>query len=57
MRNYAKSTVYQVYTKSFQDSNGDGIGDIRGVASRLDYLKEFGSGLYLDDPVFQITAQ
>ena len=34
--------VYQIYPKSFQDSNGDGWGDIRGVISRLDYLKELG---------------
>ena len=38
-----KSAVfYQIYPKSFQDSNGDGIGDIRGIISRLDYLKELG---------------
>lgn len=38
-----KSTVvYQIYPKSFQDSNGDGWGDIRGVISRLDYLKKLG---------------
>ena len=32
--------AYQIYPKSFQDSNGDGIGDLRGIISRLDYLKE-----------------
>jgi len=34
--------AYQIYPKSFQDSNGDGIGDLRGIISRLDYLKELG---------------
>ena len=34
--------VYQIYPKSFQDSNHDGWGDIRGVISRLDYLQELG---------------
>jgi len=53
MRNYAKSTVYQVYTKSFQDSNGDGIGDIRGVTSRLDYLKELGVDYIWMTPFFK----
>src|SRR5690606_11915822 len=33
---------YQIYPRSFQDSNGDGIGDIRGVIDRLDYLQELG---------------
>ncbi len=53
MRNYAKSTIYQVYTKSFQDSNGDGIGDIRGVTSRLDYLKELGVDYIWLTPFFK----
>ena len=34
--------VYQIYPKSFQDTNGDGIGDLRGVIRRLDYIKELG---------------
>lgn len=53
MRPYAKSTIYQVYTKSFQDSNGDGIGDIRGVTARLDYLKELGVDYIWMTPFFQ----
>ena len=36
------AVVYQVYPRSFADSNGDGIGDIAGVRSRLDYLQELG---------------
>ena len=34
--------AYQIYPKSFCDANGDGIGDIRGIISKLDYLKELG---------------
>ena len=36
------AVVYQIYPRSFQDSNGDGIGDLQGIVSRLDYLKELG---------------
>ena len=36
------AVVYQIYPKSFQDSNGDGIGDIQGIISRLDYLADLG---------------
>jgi len=42
MKDFKKSTVYQIYPKSFKDSNGDGIGDLRGVIEKLDYLKELG---------------
>ena len=39
---WKKAVVYQVYPKSFQDSNADGIGDIRGIINRLDYLENLG---------------
>ena len=42
MKDFKKSVVYQIYPKSFNDSNGDGIGDLRGVIEKLDYLKELG---------------
>lgn len=35
-------TAYQIYTRSFCDSNGDGIGDFQGIISKLDYLQELG---------------
>ena len=39
---YKDSVVYQIYPRSFKDGNGDGIGDIRGIIEKLDYLKELG---------------
>ena len=42
MQNFRKSCVYQIYPKSFQDTNGDGIGDLKGIVDRLDYLKKLG---------------
>ena len=42
MSNFKSSTVYQIYIKSFCDSNGDGIGDLNGIRSKLTYLKDLG---------------
>lgn len=42
MKDFKKSVVYQIYPKSFKDSNGDGLGDLRGVIEKLDYLKNLG---------------
>lgn len=45
--------VYQIYPRSFKDSNGDGIGDIRGIISELDYLQKLGIGAIWLSPVYQ----
>ena len=45
--------VYQVYPRSFADSNGDGVGDLRGVLSRLDYLKNLGIDVVWLSPVYR----
>lgn len=42
MQDFKKSVVYQIYPKSFLDTNGDGLGELRGVTQKLDYLKELG---------------
>ena len=39
---WKKAVVYQIYPKSFQDSNGDGFGDLQGIIKRLDYLEMLG---------------
>lgn len=44
--------AYQIYPKSFCDSNGDGIGDLRGIISKLDYLKELGVDIVWISPVY-----
>lgn len=44
--------VYQIYPMSFCDSNGDGIGDIKGIISKLDYLKELGVGVLWLSPLY-----
>ena len=50
---WKESVVYQVYPRSFCDSNGDGIGDINGITSKLDYLQELGINVIWLSPVYQ----
>lgn len=50
---WKKSVVYQIYPKSFKDSNNDGIGDIQGIISQLDYLKELGIDVIWLSPIYQ----
>ena len=42
MYNFKDKVVYQIYPKSFHDSNGDGFGDLKGVTQKLDYLNQLG---------------
>ncbi|TLQ08046.1 alpha-glucosidase [Marinilactibacillus psychrotolerans] len=53
MKWWQKAVVYQIYPRSFQDSNGDGIGDIRGIIERLDYLEKLGINVIWLSPVYQ----
>ena len=50
---WKKSVIYQIYPRSFQDSNGDGVGYIRGIISRLDSLHELGIDAIWLSPVYQ----
>ena len=50
---WKESVVYQIYHRSFCDSNGDGIGDLNGITSKLDYLKELGVDVIWLSPVYK----
>lgn len=50
---WKESVVYQIYPRSFMDSNGDGIGDLRGIISKLDYLQELGIDVIWLSPVYE----
>ena len=49
---WKQAVIYQVYPRSFCDSNGDGIGDLPGIISKLDYLEKLGIGAIWLSPVF-----
>lgn len=48
-----EKVAYQIYPKSFYDTNGDGIGDLRGIIEKLDYLKELGVDIIWISPIYQ----
>lgn len=50
---WQNSVVYQIYPRSFQDSNGDGVGDIQGIIKRLDYLEDLGIDAIWLSPVYR----
>lgn len=52
MADFSDKVIYQIYPRSFKDSNGDGVGDIRGIMEQLDYLEELGVDYLWLTPVF-----
>lgn len=50
---WKESVVYQIYPRSFKDSNGDGIGDLKGITEKLDYLQDLGVDVIWLSPVYQ----
>src|SRR5512138_3952138 len=50
---WQRGVVYQIYPRSFQDSNGDGVGDLRGIRQRLDYLEWLGADAVWLSPIFR----
>ena len=56
-KDFRKSTVYQIYPKSFCDTNKDGLGDLRGVIEKLDYIKELGVDYIWLTSVFRISSE
>ncbi|MDN6516593.1 MAG: glucohydrolase, partial [Enterococcus sp.] len=49
---WKQAVIYQIYPRSFQDSNGDGIGDLTGIIKRLDYLSYLGIDALWLSPVY-----
>ena len=52
MADFKKSVVYQIYPKSFYDSNHDGLGDLQGIIEKLDYIKALGADYIWMTPFF-----
>ena len=50
---WERSVIYQIWPKSFCDSNGDGIGDLPGIQSKLDYLKDLGVDILWLSPIYR----
>lgn len=50
---WKEAVIYQIYPRSFMDSNGDGIGDLKGITSRLDYLKYLGIDVIWMSPIYK----
>ena len=49
---WKEAVIYQIYPRSFQDSNGDGVGDLRGIIQRLDYIKSLGVDAVWINPIY-----
>lgn len=50
---WKEAVIYQIYTKSFNDTNGDGIGDLRGIIEKLDYIKSLGADVIWLNPIYR----
>ena len=50
---WKQAVIYQIYTKSFNNSNGDGIGDLQGIIEKLDYLKKLGVDILWLCPIYE----
>ena len=50
---WKKAVVYQIYPRSFYDANGDGIGDLRGIIEKLDYIRDLGANVIWLCPVYK----
>jgi oligo-1,6-glucosidase len=53
MPNFKQQVIYQIYPRSFADSNGDGVGDLMGIIQKLDYLHDLGVDVLWLSPIFQ----
>ena len=49
---WKEAVVYQIYPRSFKDDNGDGIGDLKGIISKLDYIKSLGVNVVWLNPIY-----
>ncbi|HMP93273.1 MAG TPA: alpha-amylase family glycosyl hydrolase, partial [Phnomibacter sp.] len=45
--------IYQIYTRSFKDSDGDGVGDLKGIIEKLDYIKDLGVTAVWLNPIYK----
>src|ERR1700743_727916 len=50
---WKEAVVYQIYPRSFKDDNGDGVGDLKGIISKLDYIKSLGVTVIWLNPIYQ----
>lgn len=53
VNNWGKRVIYQIYPRSFKDSNGDGIGDLRGIVDKLGYIKDLGADAIWVSPIYK----
>jgi oligo-1,6-glucosidase len=49
---WKEATVYQIYPRSFKDTDGDGVGDLKGIISKLDYIKSLGVDVIWLNPIY-----